>query len=126
MIRSDAANTPVRCIPVNGSAISKLGTTEAGELSPGFRLNPSFPNPVNRSATIHYYLPKPSDIRLIVYNLAGREIVRLVDQRMGAGRHEVVWNNKDAHGRDVSSGLYIARMTGSRNVVKSIKLVLVK
>ncbi|MCH7939496.1 MAG: hypothetical protein IID13_07105 [Candidatus Marinimicrobia bacterium] len=55
----------------------------------------------------------------------GREVVRLVDRQLEAGYHSLIWNGRDARGRDVPTGLYIARLV-TANYTKSIKMLLLK
>jgi hypothetical protein len=65
----------------------------------------NFPNPFNPSTTIRYELPKSSVVTLSVYDVLGREVSVLVNERKEAGTHEVTF---DAHGS--SSGVYFCRM----------------
>jgi hypothetical protein len=51
-------------------------------------LSQSYPNPTSRSATITYVLPRADDVSLRVYDVAGREVARLVDRRQERGPHE--------------------------------------
>ncbi|MDZ7288699.1 MAG: T9SS type A sorting domain-containing protein [candidate division KSB1 bacterium] len=64
-------------------------------------LYPAFPNPFNPQTTIHYDLPKSSNVELKVYNALGELVTTLVNQWQPAGRHEVVFR---AEG--ISSGVY--------------------
>ncbi len=69
------------------------------------------PNPFNPQTTIAYTLPGTEQVRLQVYDLAGR-LVRVL--RNGsteeAGLHEVVWDGRDSKGRAVSSGTFLYRL----------------
>jgi len=56
---------------------------------------------------------QPSHITLIVYNLLGQEVARLVDEVKAPGRYTVIWNARNAAGKPVSSGVYLYRMTGA-------------
>jgi hypothetical protein len=67
------------------------------------------PNPFNPRATIHFDLPEPGPVRLAIHDLAGRLIRTLVDQYLSAGSHQAIWDGRDAFGRDVASGTYLAR-----------------
>jgi hypothetical protein len=93
---------------------------EASSLPESFTLHPAYPNPFNPTTTIRYDLPQASEVLLIVYDLLGREVVRLVDGSMEPGYHEVQWN-----GRESASGIYIARLV-TPGYIKSIKMVLLK
>ena len=73
-------------------------------------LHENYPNPFNPQTTIAYELPQNESVRLTVYDILGREVVRLIDQTQAAGYHEVVWNGLDAAGNSVSSGIYLYRL----------------
>ena len=90
-------------------------------LLPGdYVLQQNVPNPFNPSTEITYALPERSWVRLIIYNLRGQEIARLVDKEQPAGYYTVVWN---ASG--MSGGVYLCRMvSGEFNT--SRKLVLLR
>ena len=62
---------------------------------------------------------------IIVYDLLGREVVRLVEGRLEPGYHQVLWDGKTSSGRDVPTGLYIARLV-TPGYTRSIKMVLLK
>ena len=64
-------------------------------------------------------------VRLTIYDLLGREVARLLDQRVGPGYHRVTWNGRDRSGREVPTGVYIARLA-TAEYAKSIKLILLK
>ncbi|MCB1184136.1 hypothetical protein KDM41_11935 [bacterium] len=68
------------------------------------------PNPFNPATTIAFALPAPGDARVTVVGLDGRVVARLADGPFAAGRHEVVWNGRDAGGRPVASGAYLCRL----------------
>jgi len=61
--------------------------------SPGqprtFALSQNFPNPFNPTTTVSYELPAFSDVRLVVFDLLGREAATLVNERMPPGIHTV-------------------------------------
>ncbi len=84
-----------------------------------------FPNPFNPAATISYGLPEAAEVLLVVYDLRGREVLRLVDGRQEAGYLQIIWNGRDAHGRELPSGIYLTRLATDK-YTKSIKMVLLK
>ncbi|UCD37551.1 MAG: immunoglobulin domain-containing protein [Fidelibacterota bacterium] len=90
-----------------------------------YALHANYPNPFNPSTRIRYDLPKAADVILTVYDLLGREVVRLVDGHMEPGYQQVIWNGRTSDGREVPSGVYIARMV-STAYTHSIKMVLMK
>ncbi len=80
------------------------GVTDAASL-PTIALLEPYPNPFNPSTTIRYELPEPRDVRLSVYDMIGREVSVLVNERMDAGVHEVRFD-----GSGLASGVYLARL----------------
>lgn len=74
------------------------------------KLYPCQPNPFNPRTTIKYDLPESGPVRLSVFDVAGRLVRTLVDVSVPQGSHEAVWDGRDASGREVGSGSYLARL----------------
>ncbi len=70
-----------------------------------FELSQNYPNPFNPNTTIAFTLPTAEQVRLEVYNVLGQLVAKLVDGRLEAGRHTVVW---DAN--NFPSGLYFYKI----------------
>ena len=103
-----------------------LSTEDDSPLLPTeFVLHQNYPNPFNPATTIRYNLPQDSRIRLTVYDIIGRELVRLRNESDQAGYHSIIWNGRDNAGREVPSGIYIARLV-TPGYTKSIKMVLLR
>ena len=64
----------------------------------------NFPNPFNQSTTIQFKLPQTETMVLKIFNLLGEELVTLIDERKGQGRHTVEWD-----AGDLPSGIYLVR-----------------
>ncbi len=73
-------------------------------------LQQNFPNPFNPTTRIEFALPRASFVTLDVYNIIGRQIRTLVNQRLTAGYKAVTWNGRDNSGNQVSSGMYLYRL----------------
>ncbi len=69
-----------------------------------------YPNPFNPATTIQFNLEKKDRVQILIYNVAGKLIKKLVDKNMVEGQHEVAWNGKDETGKLVSSGIYFCLM----------------
>ena len=91
----------------------------------GFALHNNYPNPFNPVTTVRFDMPEQAEVRLIVYDIMGREVAQLMSGLLSAGYHKVVWAGLDAFGRPVPSGTYIARLV-TPDYTKSIKMVLLK
>ena len=90
-----------------------------------YSLSQNYPNPFNPETVIHYDLPLRSHVAISVYNMMGQKVTTLVDNKMDAGSHFVVWDGKDNNGESVASGIYLYRMETDR-FVQTRKLVLMK
>jgi hypothetical protein len=67
------------------------------------------PNPSIGPADVSYALPHETSIKLRIFDVAGREVARLVDGRQPAGRHVAHWSGVAADSR-LSAGVYIVRL----------------
>jgi predicted outer membrane repeat protein len=70
-----------------------------------YRIGRSFPNPFRRTTTIPFELPEPARVMIRVYDSGGRAVDELINRRMEAGYHSVLWNAVD-----VVPGIYVYRM----------------
>jgi len=86
----------------------------------GFSLLPAYPNPFNPSTQITYSLPRAADVILKIYDLLGREVALLVNERKPAGEHTVSW---DAAG--IPTGVYFYRLIAGE-FVETKKMVVIK
>lgn len=71
----------------------------------------NFPNPFNPSTKIAFELPKASHVRIIIYDLLGREVAEIADGNYPAGYSELTWNGINRNGLQVSSGIYFYRIS---------------
>jgi hypothetical protein len=91
-----------------------------------FALKQNAPNPFNPATTIRFELPGPTQVTLIVYNLLGQEVVRLLDHvAYQAGYHQIQWNGRNATGRSTASGIYVYRIAAG-DFVQAKKMLLLK
>ncbi|MBD3348870.1 MAG: T9SS type A sorting domain-containing protein, partial [Candidatus Eisenbacteria bacterium] len=94
------------------------GVEESGSLKTLFGQN--VPNPFNPVTVIGYAVAQPTHVTLVVYDVTGREVTRLVDREVAPGRYKATF---DARG--LASGVYFARMTAG-GFTETRKLVLLK
>ncbi len=106
-------------------SVTILGVSREYGIPAEYALHPGYPNPFNPSIKLPFDLPEGTPLSLVVYDIMGREIARLVDRDMTAGYHQVMWNGRDSVGREVPTGVYIARLV-TPEFTKSIKMVLLK
>jgi hypothetical protein len=85
----------------------------------------AYPNPFNGAVSIVFDLSESADIKLTVFDLAGRETIHLAQGTFPAGEHRLVWSARDADGISLPSGIYWVRLnTGRGN--RTIKLLLLR
>jgi len=104
---------------------STTGIDDSDQLPRAHALYQNHPNPFNPTTTLRFDLPEATEIYLAVYDLLGREMIHLLDGRLEAGYHSLVWNGRDTGGREVPTGMYIAWLV-TPTYTKSIKMVLLK
>jgi hypothetical protein len=76
-----------------------------------FSLHGAYPNPFNSSTSINFSLPERADIVLSIYNMLGQLVKSFRLENVAAGEGSVVWNGTDDSGGEVSSGVYLYRIT---------------
>jgi len=101
------------------------GEENNSTLPQSYQLSQNYPNPFNPITEISFALPQESEVSLIIYNIKGQVVNRLVDERLEAGRYKVSWEGKDSSGNRVASGIYFYRLkAGSYSETK--KMIMVK
>ena len=115
---------------VDWSVLSKKLTPQSEAMTnilpTEFKLHNNYPNPFNPTTNIHFDLLEETHVTITVYDINGREVVKLVDQNMNAGYQNIVWNAKDKFGCSVASGVYIYQMRTSTGFIKTNKMILMR
>lgn len=83
------------------------------------------PNPFNPTTTIAFDVPSPAAVELKIFSVSGRAIRSLVDEELAAGSYSRDWDGRDAMGRLVSGGVYIAKLQ-VKDATASRRLILIK
>ena len=84
-----------------------------------YYLYQNYPNPFNPNTSIKFDIPKASHVKLIIYDMLGREVAVLVNENMNAGKYEVNWD-----GSGYPSGVYFYKLETEEfsNVKKMVLL----
>ncbi len=77
----------------------------------------NYPNPFNPGTVIGYRLPENCAVRLIVFDILGREVATLVNEKQVPGNYEVTFEAKN-----LPSGVYFYRLIAD-DFVQTRKLV---
>jgi len=108
--------SPVACVRTKGGQGPNGAPTELAI--------ESYPNPFNASAQIQYSLPAAGKVRVVIYNVLGREVRTLIDEYRTAGEYSLIWNGTDEAGRVVPSGVYFLQVsTTDDTVIKKLNLL---
>ncbi|HEU4726105.1 MAG TPA: FlgD immunoglobulin-like domain containing protein, partial [Candidatus Eisenbacteria bacterium] len=89
------------------------------------RLLGAAPNPFNPQTKIRFELARGARVRLALFDVTGARIRVLVDGPRPAGHHEVAWDGRDDHGREVATGMYFCRLEAA-GTSQSRKLTLLR
>jgi chitinase len=90
-----------------------------------FSLLQNFPNPFNPNTVIRYQVAAVSDVRLVVYDLLGREVAVLVNEKKAPGSYGEKFDARVPGGRGgrLASGVYLYRLTAG-DYVQTRKMVI--
>ena len=99
------------------------------DISDNYTLSQNYPNPFNSATTIRYSLVNPAFVSLILYDVLGREVKRLVNEQQESGNYEV-----NINANELASGVYFYRIIfdNSDNKLmfdvlnKTMKMILLK
>ncbi len=107
--------------------LDKISSTHSSEniLPEEIVLEQNYPNPFNPTTTIKYSIPKntkqkASDVKLIVYNVLGKEVTTLINKKVNTGNYEVTFNASN-----IASGIYYYQLNVD-NMKKTKKMLFLK
>jgi len=83
------------------------------------------PNPFNPLTKINFFLPAAAEVKLEVFDLAGRRVRVLFDGPLPAGSNQVAWDGRNEDGQDTPSGAYFYKVTGPQETLTA-KMMLVR
>jgi hypothetical protein len=104
---------------------NKSGITQNGTGIPDqFALSQNYPNPFNPSTKINFELPQSGNVKILVYDMSGKEVAVLLDEVKTAGFYTVTFD-----GFNLSSGIYYYRINADvngNNFTDTKKMMLIK
>ena len=83
------------------------------------------PNPFNPRTSIRFTVPGVADAQLDVFDARGRHVRTLLESRIEAGEHRVVWDGRTDGGGLAASGVYHARLRAG-STTETVRMVLVR
>ena len=92
-----------------------------------YMLKQNYPNPFNPATTISFSTTESTEnTEISIYNIKGQKVKTLIDEKLEAGNHQVVWNGKDEKNKSVSSGIYFYKMECGDKYTGFKKMILMK
>ncbi|MEO8512699.1 MAG: choice-of-anchor V domain-containing protein [Ignavibacteria bacterium] len=109
----------------NVRVYNPIGIINISTIADKFSISQNYPNPFNPVTTIRFAIPsnvksQTSNVKLVVFDILGKEVETLVNQQLKPGTYEVEWN-----GRNYASGIYYYRIQ-TENFVELKKMIMVK
>jgi len=118
----EADNAPFS-ITIDGA--NALSAYLEGLLPDEFALHQNYPNPFNPVTTLRYDLPENSLVNITIYDMLGRQVKTLVNQRQDAGYRSIIWDATNDYGKPVSAGIYLYQIQAGE-YMQTKKMVLLK
>ena len=100
--------------------------TETPPASSALALLPNYPNPFTDQTILPFHLDEPAAVRLVIYDLLGRDIRTLLDASRHQGTHALMWDGRDDAGRLVSGGVYFYRLEIGKETTQTRQLLYVR
>ncbi|MBU8892912.1 MAG: T9SS type A sorting domain-containing protein [Bacteroidales bacterium] len=79
-------------------------------LTEKFVLHQNYSNPFANQTTISFWVGYPAHIQVDIYNIYGQHVIKLIDENMISGKHQINWDGKNSQGQTVPAGIYLYRM----------------
>jgi hypothetical protein len=122
--RSYGIHNPKYVVTALLGAMKSLGITtdirQDEEMPTTYALYQNYPNPFNPTTNIKFAIPKSGNVKLVVYDILGKEVSTLVNNYLNAGQYTFEFD-----GKNLASGIYLYRIEAD-NFVKVNKMILMK
>jgi glucuronoarabinoxylan endo-1,4-beta-xylanase len=94
----------------------------SGNLPSGFQLAQNYPNPFSGSTAIPYQLAAESNVRVVIYDILGREVKSFNVGSQTPGTHIITWDGRNSVNKLVAPGVYFYRLQvkGETRVMKMV------
>lgn len=96
------------------------------EIPRSFELGNNFPNPFNPDTTIPFHVVSPANVGIRIFDINGKHIKTLLNEKKDFGDYQVKWDGTDETGNSQPSGIYFYKMTVDHEVSDIKRMALVK
>ena len=109
--------------PSPGVGVCAAGAAVAGTSDLRFYVSEATPSPASDVLQILLELPSREHVQAVIFDVAGRHVVTLLDERLAPGRHPIIWRVNETRHHTAASGVYFCRIqAGSRVVTRKVVL----
>jgi CubicO group peptidase (beta-lactamase class C family) len=98
--------TQIAVALLNYAAQFGIAELEKSAVLPVVVLYQNHPNPFSTNTNIRFILPEAASVKLKLYNIVGQEVITLIDEKMEAGEHNIMWRPSG-----LPSGVYYYRLS---------------
>jgi len=119
-INSNDPDNPSQIVSLSGVGIVSKQDDAISGIPVRFCLHQNYPNPFNPLTTIRYEIPVTGPVKINIYDMLGREVLKLVDGVKAPGIYTITWN-----AADLPSGVYLYRLQ-AKSFTTTKKVVLIK
>jgi FlgD Ig-like domain len=123
---ADRQTVMQRMIEWLGASPVGIADADAPGMPAAIEIEPARPNPFNPATILAFRLQSAGAVELRIIDTRGHVVRVLVAGERTAGRHEVSWDGRDAEGREVASGVYVAEVAVAGSGADRTKLMLVR
>ncbi|MGV8018665.1 MAG: T9SS type A sorting domain-containing protein [Ignavibacteria bacterium] len=103
--------------PDSVAAVRNISTLNPNK----FKLHQNYPNPFNSVSKIKFEIAKLGDVNITVYDILGKEVSSLVNEKLKPGTYETFFD-----GSGLSSGIYFCRLIVNTESKDFKKMILLK
>jgi len=90
------------------------------EIPSSYSLGQSYPNPFNPMTNVKFSIVNTGDVKIVVYDVQGREVQTLVNERLSAGTYEAKFD-----GSMLTSGVYFYKLSAG-DFTETKRMILIK
>ena len=114
------------CEWIDGACQSKddTGGTLDNSMEVKHSLLKNYPNPFNPSTNISFSIINPGQVSLKIYDLSGKEVSQLINDFYISGNYNIQWDAKDVYGKQLSSGIYIYRLSTQYGILSNTMMLI--
>ena len=87
----------------------------------------NYPNPFKTETTISFSLTENAEnTELSIYNISGQKVITLINKKLSAGKHSIIWKGEDENNNQVPCGIYYYKIKSGEEFLETGKMILLR